>query len=473
MPKAAERLPVKSGQKNPAAGDGKAQHPLLVEAGVMGALELNPAGEEAWIEVIQKMDAVYADLVRHQVELERKNAALEEAQQFIDGVLSSMNDVLIVCDRNGRIERVNSALERLTGRRESEVIGEPITTLFADVPGSMEGFADKAIGRGAMIDHEMALLGPQGKHVPLAMNCSERFDHRGALAGFVLLGRPVGELRRAYERLNIAHRELHQAQRHLVVSEKMAALGRLVAGVAHELNNPISFVFGNMHALKRYGERLTEYLQAIDRGENAENLQKLRVRLKIDRVLSDIAPLVEGTLEGAERVSDIVQDLRRFSSTQSEPPEHFDVTKVVRTAVTWVLKASRIKPLVTFEMPEIFEIAGRKGPVHQIIVNLVQNAVDVMLSVPDPHLDIALCPGEASVTITVRDNGPGIPADAMARIFEPFFTTKMIGEGTGLGLYVSYGLAEEMGGKLEAGNHPDGGAIFSLRLPSGEKPHGT
>lgn len=444
----------------------------MIEAGVSGALELDSVGEEAWIEVIQKMDAVYADLVHHQVELERKNAELEEAQLFIDGVLSAMTDVLIVADRSGRIERCNAALERLTGRAADELMGAPLDSLFADAAGIAHSFADKLSGGVPIADREMALIDRAGHPVPISVNCSERLDHKGGLAGFVLIGRPIGELRRAYESLNIAHRDLRQAQQQLVVSEKMAALGRLVAGVAHELNNPISFVFGNMHALKRYGERLTMYLQAIDRGESQEHLQELRARLKIDRVLADITPLVEGTLEGAERVSDIVQDLRRFSSTQSEPPEPFDLAKVVRTAASWVAKVSRTKPEVVFDIPDNLEIVGQKGAVHQIIVNLIQNAADVMADSANPRVEIKGSHAGHEVAISVHDRGPGIAADIMARIFDPFFTTKKIGEGTGLGLYVSYGLAEEMGGTLEAANHPEGGAIFTLRIPVMDMSHG-
>ena len=464
------RTAAKSGK-----GALKPRH-LLEEAGVDSMLVLDGIGEDAWIEVIRKMDSVYADLVHHQVELERKNAALEEAQAFIGSVLTSMTDALIVCDRNGRIERVNAAVEHMTGRSEAALLGVPVVSLF-DRRGAltMERLAEtlRAARGSAAADVELTLEDGRGNTTLLSINCSSRCDHKGALVGHVLIGRPIGELKRAYENLHVAHRELRQAQQQLVVSEKMAALGRLVAGVAHELNNPISFVFGNMHALKRYGERLTEYLQAIDRGEDAETLHRLRGRLKIDRVLADIAPLVEGTLEGAERVSEIVQDLRRFSSTQSEPTEPFDLVKVVRTAVSWVIKASKVKPELVFDTPETLEIAGRKGPVHQIIVNLVQNAVDVMASVANPRLEIVAAAQAGTVSISVRDNGPGIAADAMQRIFEPFYTTKKIGEGTGLGLYVSYGLAEEMGGDLTAANHQRGGAVFTLRIPAGDRADGS
>jgi two-component system, NtrC family, sensor histidine kinase HupT/HoxJ len=197
----------------------------------------------------------------------------------------------------------------------------------------------------------------------------------------------------------------------------------------------------------------------------------LRAKLKIDRVLADIAPLVDGTLEGAERVSEIVQDLRRFSSTQSEAADAFDLARVIRTAVSWVVKACRTKPVTSFDLPEPFEVVGRKGPVHQIIVNLVQNAVDVMAASDTPRLEVTGRVEDGMAAVVVRDHGPGIAEDAMERIFEPFFTTKKIGEGTGLGLYVSYGLAEDLGGKLEARNHPDGGAEFTLRLPLKEKSH--
>ncbi|KAB2846899.1 MAG: PAS domain-containing protein [Hyphomicrobiaceae bacterium] len=439
---------------------------LIELAGVADAIELSPATEEAWIEVIRKMDQVYADLVHYQIELERKNAALEEADQFIRSVLSAMTDVLIVCDPAGRVEQVNDALERLTGREAGTLIGMPLETLL--VPGGRPLFdtlQEKIRDSGGCEDFEVSLVDRGGSPTPLSMSCSPRYDHKGRFVGLVLIGRPVGELRRAYTELAAAHQQLHQAQQQMVFSEKMAALGRLVAGVAHELNNPISFVFGNMHALKRYGARLTEYLQATDSGADATRLQELKKNLKIDRIVADITPLVDGTLEGAERVSEIVQDLRRFSSAQTEPFESFNLCRVVRTAVGWVAKAARAKPEIVFDLPEKLEVVSRRGPVHQIIVNLVQNAVDVVSDCAEARVTVSGGVEPDWVVVRVRDNGPGISASVKARLFEPFFTTKPIGEGTGLGLYVSYGLAEELGGRLEAANCDGGGAEFTLRLP--------
>ena len=315
----------------------------------------------------------------------------------------------------------------------------------------------------------MSLQAHDGKAVPLATNCASRYDHRGRLVGMVLIGRPIGELRRAYQDLSQAHADLKQTQQQLIQSEKMASLGRLVAGVAHELNNPISFVFGNIHALRRYEERLMRYISSLESKVNAEELTSLRSELKIDRIFADIGPLIDGTLEGAERVSEIVQELRRFSSGQKEQASRIDLVDVIRTATHWVVKSVRSKPRVNFDLPASLEVVARKGHVHQILVNLVQNAVDVMeaehASNTEPQLDISCEFDHDMISIHIRDHGPGIAIEAINKVFDPFYTTKPVGKGTGLGLYISYNLAVEQGGELLVANHPQGGAVFTLKLP--------
>ena len=427
--------------------------------------DLTSQGEDTWVEVIRQMDRVYGELVDSQTALEEKNAELESAQEFISSVVSSMTDLLIVCDTDGRIQQVNDALLRLTGLGPDTLVGQPLTEVLKGRDNEIqEQFHQHLRANESFHDCEV-LLRKQKVPIPLSLNCSIRHDSKGKPAGLVLIGRPMGELQRAYRELDEALRNFEKAQRHLVSSEKMAALGRLVAGVAHELNNPISFIFGNMHALKTYGEKITRYFAAINAGTAADELSVLRQELQIERIEKDILPLVEGTLEGAERVSVIVQDLRRFSGNQVEPSEKFALEPIIRTAVNWVLRGAKDKPEIGVECPPGLMVIAKKGHIHQILVNLLQNALDAVSDTPAACIQVNAEDSIDQITISVRDNGPGIATDALDQVFEPFFTTKPIGQGTGLGLYVSYRMADELGGRLSAERHTKNGACFRLVLP--------
>lgn len=444
------------------------KHPatLTSQAGLKQTPSPDGMDEGAWIEVIQQMDRFYADLVHSQVELENKNAALEDAQRFIQSVIASMSDILVVCDTQGRIQQVNSALESITGKKADSLLDQPLSILFSSEYNQQIESISHNIHSDALMDCEMDLIDASGKPSPMAINCSARFDHENRFSGIVMTGRPLGELRRAYHELNSAHEELKLAQQQLIRSEKMASLGRLIAGVAHELNNPISFIVGNMYALQRYEDRFQQYIDAIHNNQPAEVCDRLRNDLKIDRMMTDIRPLIEGSIEGATRVSEIVQDLQRFSTPQDQQMQRFDLVKIIQTAVHWVLKASRYRPDIRFVLPDEYPISNNEGAVHQILVNLIQNAVDAMEGQTSTMLELTLIDEGADAKICVHDSGPGIPDDILASIFDPFFTTKPVGKGTGLGLYVSHELAsEQCHGSLTTDKHEHGGAMFILKLP--------
>ncbi|MDD5330334.1 MAG: histidine kinase dimerization/phospho-acceptor domain-containing protein [Sulfuricella sp.] len=428
---------------------------------------IDGVGESAWIDVIRKMDEVYSNLLQYQVALEEKNAELEETQQFVLSVLTSMSDVLIVCDLYGNVVEVNRALVNLVGRDENELRGRPVLDLFAD-----ECSRDKArtalASRDPQLqvrDCEAQLGGAGGETIPVAMNCAPRYDQRGHEAGFVMVGRPVGELRRAYRELHDTHEALKRAQQQLVHSEKMVSLGRLVAGVAHELNNPISFVLGNIHALQRYSQRLKSYLDTIHSGAGLAQCEELRGELRIDRILTDLDSLIDGTVEGAERTRDIVEGLKRFSAKDQDESSRFNLAELIAKAVHWVTSSSSTQCQVRCALPDDIPVLGNPGQIQQVVINLVQNALDATRGREAPALGISGGAVNGQAEIAFRDNGPGIEAQYLNRVFDPFFTTKPVGKGTGLGLSISYGIVDRHGGQLTADNHPDGGAVFTLRLP--------
>ena len=426
--------------------------------------EAHDAGDEAWIGVIRKMDEVYSDLLQHQVALEEKNGELEQTQHFLHSVLDSMSDVLVVCDRYGRVVEVNRALVDLMGRSESALRGLRIVELFHDEAsqGKAEALSQS---REPVQDCEVSLLGRGGEGLPVAFNCSPRQDSHGRFVGMVMVGRPIGELRKAYRALREAHDELQATQQQLVHSEKMASLGRLVAGVAHELNNPISFVLGNVHALARYTQRLRTYVGALHDGDAAA-AEALRGELRIDFILEDLDSLLDGAIEGAERTRDIVDDLKRFSVVDKEEPEPFELTEVVQRAVHWVSKASPTGFQVELDLPENLPTRGTAAHLQQVLINLIQNALDATAECAEPRLVIQGRHLGQAVELRFLDNGPGIPATDLPRVFDPFYTTKAVGHGTGLGLSISYGIVERHGGQLSAANRREGGAEFRLRLPA-------
>jgi two-component system sensor histidine kinase HupT/HoxJ len=427
---------------------------------------LGAAGEHAWLEVIKKMDEVYRELLDYEVAIEQKNAALEESQQFISSVLNSMSDVLIVCNRAGLIQDLNPSLLHLTGRSERELRGSSILALFADESSRLAMQTHLAGGgAGRLSDCELQLCGAGGQAVPVALSCTPRTNSAGRRLGLVVTGRPVGDLRRAYRALSQAHDDLKRTQQQLLHSEKMASLGRLVAGVAHELNNPISFVLGNVVALKRYLERVERYLAVVHRGPLAESVVQLRAQLGIERLLADLPSLIAGTLEGAERTRDVVEGLRCFSGPGTDARAPIDLVPVIERAVQWVAKAPSDSFTVRLLLAAPIPTVGNAGQLQQVFMNLIQNAADATAGNAAGSLTIGgRCEGGSAI-LEFADNGPGIAAENLPKLFDPFFTTKPVGKGTGLGLSISYGIIERHGGRLTAMNGAAGGAVFTVTLP--------
>lgn len=273
------------------------------------------------------------------------------------------------------------------------------------------------------------------------------------------------ELEQAYRELQNTHEVLKRTQQQLLHSEKMASLGQLVAGVAHELNNPISFVLGNAHALNRYCGRLQTYLAAVHAHAPDEHVQALRQSLRIDHLLTDLPSLIDGTLEGAQRTSDIVHGLKRFSAVDTEEMAFLSLVDVIDRALHWVQKGVVSSCQVHWQAAADVQVWGNAAHLQQVLMNLLQNAFDATRTAKAGQIWLSLTADDKHAQIVVRDNGHGILAEHVVRVFDPFFTTKPVGQGTGLGLSISYGIVEQHKGQLTVRNHPEGGAEFCLRLP--------
>lgn len=438
-------------------------------------MPLDGVDEATWLDVIHKMDEVYAQLLADEAAREEKNAELERTQQFILSLLTAMSDVLLACDQQGLIEETNAALCALVGRPDAALRGTPAAALMLGGPQGedarrmREALAQsQSLRDGAVV--EVALADAQGQAVPVDFNCTPRLDHQGRVIGHVCVGRPLGELKRAYRALQEAHEALKRTQAQLLHSEKMASLGRLVAGVAHELNNPISFLLGNVSALRKYADRLEQYLDAVHAGPLPPELAALRQRLRIDAALADLPSVIDGMTEGAQRTADIVNALKRFSVIDRAERSPVDLGRVVDQAIHWVKKGAAPDFHIDWTPPAApVRVMGSAGQLLQVMLNLIQNAADACAGRPDGELRITLTPpdtAEGRLRLRFVDNGPGIAPEHVARVFDPFFTTKPVGKGTGLGLSISYGLIDQHGGHLSVAPAAGGGAEFTVELPS-------
>ncbi len=258
----------------------------------------------------------------------------------------------------------------------------------------------------------------------------------------------IAQLNKTLEaRVDERTRELRDTQAQLVQSEKMRSLGQLVAGVAHELNNPIGFVHANLQLLDEYVGRLLQ-----------PDLDETRRKKTQDA----IAKLLTRSREGTERVKQIVQDLRTFSRTDQAELQQVSLNDEIDR--TLALIEGRLKGIrVERDYGELPPVRCFAGQLNQVFLNLLMNACDALDG--KGTIRIRTHSEGDGVQLEFEDDGPGMPAEVLSRIFEPFFTTKPVGKGTGLGLSLSHGIVARHGGEMQVTSRPGEGARFSIRLP--------
>ena len=269
-----------------------------------------------------------------------------------------------------------------------------------------------------------------------------------------------------------ANARLLASQRQLIQSEKMASLGTLAAGVAHEINNPMGFIQGNLSTLDEYQRVLRglveEYRALVEsRADSEPELQRRwDERLDgedIDFMLGDIESLVADSLEGSRRVAAIVAGLRSFAHSSESRDESVDLDECVRAALTIANNELKFKADVIYDPVELPSIRGNTAQITQVLVNLLVNAAQAIEGKGRIHVETEV--EGRFVIVRVRDTGCGIEPRHLDQLFTPFFTTKPVGSGTGLGLSISQGLVESHGGHIQVESEPGQGSRFSIHLP--------
>jgi len=280
------------------------------------------------------------------------------------------------------------------------------------------------------------------------------------------------ELRRRNVELTDLNEQLGKAQQQLVQSEKMASIGQLAAGVAHEINNPIGYIFSNFGTLQSYLDNLFAMLDAYQQAEGsiaspevAERLRSMRHQVELGFLREDIPSLMQESKEGIVRVRHIVQDLKDFSRLDTQQDWVWaNLHQGIDSTLNIVANEVKYRAEVVREYGDLPDIECLPLQINQVVMNLVVNAAQ---AIGAQRGSIKLCTGREgeNVWLTVSDNGSGIAQENLGRIFDPFFTTKPVGKGTGLGLSLAYGIIQKHHGRIEVDSTPGKGTCFRITLP--------
>lgn len=278
------------------------------------------------------------------------------------------------------------------------------------------------------------------------------------------------ELEIAQKKLEEAFGELKAAQSQMLQREKMASIGQLAAGVAHEINNPMGFIISNLGSMKKYGEKMTEFfsllqgrLETLLGAEPLADLDRERRRFKIDRILEDLPQLVEESLDGADRVKTIVQNLKGFSRIDSAENSEADINECLESAINIAWNEIKYNSVLHRDFGDIPRLRCSPQQLNQVFLNILVNASHAIQK--DGEIRVSTRADDRYLTIAVSDNGCGIPEEISSRIFEPFFTTKEVGKGTGLGMSISYEIVKKHGGEILIQSDVGKGTTFTIVLP--------
>jgi two-component system NtrC family sensor kinase len=266
-------------------------------------------------------------------------------------------------------------------------------------------------------------------------------------------------------------KKLEEAHNQLLQSEKLASIGQLAAGVAHEINNPIGFVSSNLGTLSTYVDYLLLIIDTYETGQHLlaadpdlnRRVEEVCDKADLEFLREDIVKLIAESIEGTTRVRRIVQDLRDFSRIDSAEWQLADLHAGLESTLNVVWNEIKYKAVVVRELGSLPKVECRLSQINQVFMNMLVNAAQAI----QEHGTITLRSGCANdkVWISISDTGKGIPPELMTRIFDPFFTTKEVGKGTGLGLSLSYGIVNKHGGHIDVQSTPDQGTTFTIWLP--------
>jgi len=414
---------------------------------------------------------------------------LEESEKKYRKIFDQSKDAIYITTQEGRFIDINQSFLNFFSYTREELMDKDVREIYIN-PDDRSLFRQEIDKKGSIQDFEVKLRKKDGTELTCLISAVVIREDAGSIRGYQGIIRDITERKQAEEALKKSHDELDQAlselkstQMQMLQSEKMASVGQLAAGVAHEINNPTGFVSSNLKTLSNYQNDITKLikqyrklitdLKDITNKENLpssiteqmEQIVAYETEVDLNFILDDILDLIKESKEGTERIKKIVLDLKDFAHPGEDKIQTTDINKGIESTVNVAWNELKYKATVTKEYGDLPQVQCYPQQLNQVFMNILVNAAHAI----EKHGEIGIVTRalDGQVEIEISDTGVGIPKQNLPKIFDPFFTTKKVGKGTGLGLNMAYNIIKKHKGTIDVESEVGKGTIFTIRIPVG------
>ena len=409
--------------------------------------------------------------------VDERTVELRRQKEFFQMLIDQVPNQIFVRDRNGVYILANKACAKAFGLTIEEMVGKTIFETHHDKEeADVFAMEDSAILKDDIVvsfeAHVKNNLGEENWVIvnKTRVSLQDDFFVMGVFVDITYLKTTESRLQEANIELNETISKLKNIQFKLIESEKLASLGQLMGGIAHEINNPINFVAGNVRPLIQDFEDIRGLLgEIMELGEDMQPVKDLIQKYDVNFVIEEIESLLSGIKDGAVRIGDIVNNLKTFAKPGSEDFVRADIVEGLISTINLIRYKIRNRITITTNIDELPLIVCIPAKLNQVFLNVINNAVQSIEYKGEIKISAEKI-SEEQVKIQIIDTGSGIPANIKNKVFDPFFTTKEVGEGTGLGLSLSFSIIKQHFGEISFSPNKPKGTVFTILLPINSSP---